>query len=135
MEILIHVDTKKIDTDYKKAIDEYIKRTSPFCKVSIKTYKNLDKLTLNKNSERFILTPGKETPTSPDLAEMIQKINLNGISCIEFIIPDNYEYETMTSITQYHISSFSMSIDLLTVVLTEQIYRAYTILNNITYHK
>lgn len=135
MEILIHLDTKKIDTDYQKAIDEYIKRTSPFCKVSIKTYKSFEKLTLNKNSEKFILTAGPKTLTSPELAQMIQNINLKGISCVEFLVTDNFHLENLSQVSEFHISSFSMSIELTTVVLTEQIYRAYTILNNITYHK
>lgn len=135
MEILIHLDTKKIDTDYQKAVDEYIKRTSPFCMVSIKTYKSFEKLTLNKSSEKFILTTGPKTRTSPELAQMIQNINLKGISCIEFLVTDNFQLEKLSHVSEFHISSFSMSIELTTVVLTEQIYRAYTILNNITYHK
>ena len=41
MEIIIHVDVRKFDKNSKLAIDEYAKRTSPFCKVAIKTYKDV----------------------------------------------------------------------------------------------
>ncbi len=139
MEIVIHISTKKIDTTYKKAIDEYIKRTSPFCRVSIKTYKNINKLSLNKNSEKYIVVPSINTISSTEFATLIQDINLKGISCIEYIITDSTSWvnnsENQLLFSDFCISSFDMNIDLTTVVLTEQIYRAYTILNNITYHK
>lgn len=135
MEILIHIETKKIDTSYKKAIEEYVKRTSPFCKVSIKTYKNIEKISFNKSSKKYIVIPGKETMSSPELADMIQTLNLNGCSCIEFIISENKVISDSSEISKFCISSFGMNVDLNAVVLTEQIYRAYTILNNITYHK
>lgn len=135
MEIIIHMDTKKIDTEYRQAIDEYTKRTSPFCKVSIKTYKNIKKINLSHNSKKYIIVPGTETLTSPELASLIQELNLNGISCIEFIITTQKNLEILNDTEIFNLSSFSMSIDLTAVVLTEQLYRAYTILNNITYHK
>lgn len=135
MEIIIHMDTKKIDTCFKEAIEEYVKRTSPFCKVSIKTYKNLIKLDMSKSSKKYIVSPSSNTITSEELASLIKELNLKGFSCIEFIVSNNAihleEYDTET----FSVSSFSMSTDLTTVVLTEQLYRAYTILNNITYHK
>lgn len=135
MEIIIHMDAKKIDTCFKEAIEEYIKRTSPFCKVSIKTYKKIIKPDMSKSSKKYILSPSSNTITSEELASLIKELNINGCSCIEFIVSNNAihleEYDTET----FSVSSFSMSTDLTTVVLTEQLYRAYTILNNITYHK
>ena len=45
------------------------------------------------------------------------------------------EEQARNNLEAFNLSSFTMSPDLTTVVLTEQLYRAYTIMNNITYHK
>ncbi|MBE5934092.1 MAG: 23S rRNA (pseudouridine(1915)-N(3))-methyltransferase RlmH [Lachnospiraceae bacterium] len=142
MEIIIHVETKKIDKSMQLAIDEYIKRTSPFCKVTIKTYKKLDKLSTKNGSKVYNLLPGCNSPSSEGFARIIEINNLNGISCIEFVITAIQEdtnqcmiYDFLCDTEKFNISSFSMTPDLTTVVLSEQIYRAYTIMNNITYHK
>ena len=141
MEIIIHVESKKIDKNLQSAIDEYIKRTSPFCKVIIRTYKVLGKLSFKTNSKVYIILPGINSPTSTELAEIIKNHNLKGISCIEFVITNPEltsalrQSNNYANIDQFNLSSFSMSADLTITVLTEQIYRAYTILNNITYHK
>ncbi len=137
MEINIHIETKKLDNKLKLAIDEYVKRTSPFCRINIKLYKSLEKLTMKAGSKAYLVVPGPHSPSSPELAQLINKLNINGFSCIEFIIA-NMEENTNITVHEYeefNLSSFSMSPDLTTVVLTEQIYRAYTIMNNITYHK
>lgn len=133
MEIIIHLNCKKIDKDYSLAIQEYIKRTSPFCKIKLQTYKNYGKLSFNKSSKQYVVLPGSNTISSTDLADNIAQLNLNGYSCIEFVI--GHEFSSIDNIDIINISSFSMDSQLLTVVLTEQLYRAYTILNNITYHK
>lgn len=129
MEIIIHVEAKKIDKHMQLAIDEYVKRTSPFCKVNIKQYKDISKVNLKASSKAYNVLPGSSSPTSEGLAKLILDNNLSGISCIEFVINSTQDIE------EFNISSFAMSPDLTTVVLTEQIYRAYTIMNNITYHK
>ncbi len=136
MEIILHTTIKKYDTHYKKALDEYIKRTLPFCRVNLKTYKNLHNISFKNNSFIINVCPGNSTISSPELSKLIQDINLKGISCIEFVLSN--QQQLMESIASQHslnISSFNMSEELTTVVLAEQIYRAYTILNNITYHK
>lgn len=130
MEIIIHIESRKLDNNLKKAIDEYIKRTSPYCRVMIKSYKSLAKLSTKKGSKVYQVLPGACSPTSEDLAKLIQRLNLGGISCIEFLIG-----EAQSHIEEFNLSSFPMSPDLAATVLTEQIYRAYTIMNNIVYHK
>lgn len=144
MEINIHIQCKKIDKDYQNALAEYIKRISPWCKVSIITYKSFDKLSIKKSSKLFCVTAGEDTLSSTDLAKLINQLNVTGYSCIDFII--DYSCSLPKSLNansleikelyeEFHISSFKMSDELTAVVLTEQLYRAYTILNNITYHK
>lgn len=148
MDIFIHMDIRKLDVDYEAALDEYIKRCSPFCKVNIKMYKSFLKMDLRKNSVKVIVVSGiNNMLTSEGLADMIQDYNLHGHSCIEFIVPSNGDAESIgindfinssINIMKFetlNLSSFSLGGQLTSVVLTEQIYRAYTILNNITYHK
>ena len=130
MEIIIHIEAKKLDNNFKKAMDEYIKRTSPYCRITVNTYKSLSKASTKKGSKVYKIMPGDSSPTSEGMAQLIQELNLKGISCIEFLIG-----ESSLEVDNFNISSFSMSVDLTATVLTEQIYRAYTILNNIVYHK
>lgn len=141
MEIIIHIETRKIDKNLQLAIEEYTKRTSPFCKVNIKLYKTLDKINFKTGSKVYNVTPGSKSPSSEGLAKLIETNNLNGISCIEFLIRNCNNHDEAQIKSQnieaenFNISSFELSPDLTTVVLAEQIYRAYTIMNNITYHK
>jgi 23S rRNA (pseudouridine1915-N3)-methyltransferase len=92
-----------------------------------------------------VVCPQKETISSTDLADLISNLNLNGFSSINFIIlPDRYilldswknlNFAKDTDIKYFAVSSFNLKGDLTAVVLSEQLYRAYTIMNNITYHK
>lgn len=135
MEITIHTDIKKMDSDYKKAFEEYAKRTSPYCKIILKTYKNLSKPELKKGAAVIVIVPGSDTISSPGLAELISGYNLNGFSSLDFIIPSAQDLQVEAAAKVINISSFTLDTQLTTVVLAEQLYRAFTILNNITYHK
>lgn len=157
MEITIHLTAKKLDTDYKNAIDEYCKRTSPYCKLNVKLYKKPDALIQMLNPDKkknnthvLCIIPSEKTISSPDLADRINTLNLNGISSIDCIILENdnearavypdinnslFEITDYNNPTLFSISSFEFGNELCAVVLCEQIYRAYTILNNILYHK
>ncbi len=157
MDITIHINTKKADKDYQSAINEYCKRTSPFCKLSVTYHKKADSILqlLNnaqkKNNTHIIcIVPGKASISSLELADGIKNLNLHGISSIDCIIADssfegvidfNNFNRSILEINNYdmpsllNISSFEFDNCLSAVVTCEQIYRAYTILNNITYHK
>lgn len=144
MEILIHIEKKKLDTDYEKAVAEYVKRLSAFCRVRCIYYKDLSKLELQASSACFRVVPGRDTISSEDFAAKIEKLGLSGYSRIEFVIAKQDEAYTdamssygldTSQLSLFSLSGFTMSVDLTTVVLTEQLYRAYTILNHITYHK
>ena len=132
MEILIHVEKKKLDSAYTKAVAEYIKRLSAFCRVKCIYYKDFSKLELQNSSACFT-----DTISSEEFAAKIEELGLSGYSRIEFVVADPatvYDLD-IAKFSPFSLSGFTMSIDLTTVVLTEQLYRAYTILNHITYHK
>lgn len=144
MEILIHIEKKKLDTDYEKAVAEYVKRLSAFCRVRCIYYKDLSKLTMHNSSACFRVVPGRDTISSEDFAIKLEQLGLSGYSRIEFVIaeqPDDTHTDAISrspgdpKLSIFSLSGFTMSVDLTTVILTEQLYRAYTILNHITYHK
>lgn len=144
MEILIHIEKKKLDREYTKAVAEYVKRLSAFCRVKCIYYKDFSKLELQNSSACFCIVPGTETISSEDFAAKIEQLGLSGYSRIEFVVAKQGEACTeaaaiygldASEIPVFSLSGFTMSVDLTTVILTEQLYRAYTILNHITYHK
>lgn len=144
MEILIHIEKKKLDTDYGKAVAEYVKRLSAFCRVRCIYYKDLSKLTMHNSSACFRVVPGRDTISSEDFAIKLEQLGLSGYSRIEFVIAEQSDGTHTDAISRspgdpkfsiFSLSGFTMSVDLTTVILTEQLYRAYTILNHITYHK
>lgn len=163
MKIIIHLHCRKLDPDYEAALKEYCKRISSFSEISIKLHKNKQDFSFEKFSTLlpqehtcvFFVIPGNHTISSPDLAGEIQQLNVNGVSKIEFFIlpsevaskfmqegKDNSQKETDNSpagktdlVKPLCLSTFSMSNELTAVALTEQLYRAFTIQNNITYHK
>lgn len=143
MEILIHIEKKKLDTEYAKAVAEYVKRLSAFCRVRCLYYKDLSKLTMPDSSACFRIIPGIDTISSEAFASKIEQLGLSGYSRIEFVVAQQNRISDTNEMTSsdigglpsFSLSGFTMSTDLTTVVLTEQLYRAYTILNHITYHK
>lgn len=142
-----------------EAIKEYSKRLSKYCKLEIievpdeKTDENasetMNKITKGKEGERilkyvkddsYVITLeilGKML-TSPELADKIDKICINGISNIVFIIGGSLGLsENVSKRSDYKLSFSKMTFphQLMRVILLEQIYRAFRINNNEPYHK
>ena len=141
---------------YRDAIAEYAKRLTRFCKLNIielnecmlsgKSSAEIDKV---KESEgKNILSKAKGTlisldlagklMTSPEIAETISKCEVSGASEISFIIGGSY------GLSNHVKEKCDISIcfgkvtyphQLMRVILTEQIYRAFMISSNSEYHK
>lgn len=144
MEMQIYLKKKKPGKDYMDAIKEYAKRMSTFSKVSIKSVGSLcpSTMRISPHTHLFLVVPGNNSPSSEELANLINDMRVGGISRMIFIIcENNAEYtEAKALCAQYAmsdiaISSFELHGELAAVALTEQLYRAFTILNHITYHK
>ena len=151
MEIILHIDLRKLDRSYDKAIDEYFKRTSSFTNIKKVLYKDYSKLEFKKSSYRIVVSYGKSTISSVELAKKISDINLMGYSCIEFVITEDKDYfDNLITIDNINdnngnnsannteilnLTTMHLGTDITAVALAEQIYRAYTINNNISYHK
>lgn len=130
---------------YRDAIDEYIKRLSKYHKIEI-----IEVMDSNINSEKdlilkkidkkdFIVTmeiEGKEL-SSVEFANFIDKTLVN-YSNIAFIIGGSDGLaDEVKNLSNYKLSFSKMTFphQLFRVILLEQIYRSFRILNNESYHK
>lgn len=137
----------------KEAIDEYIKRISRFAEIKIiELRENAPKnsgeiLTCLKKDAEEIKKHIKGYPicldikgkmfTSEEFASKISNTTLNN-SEISFIIgASNGLDDTIKSTCKEKISFSPMTFphQLMRVIFLEQLYRSFTILNNIAYHK
>ena len=143
----------------KDAIDEYSKRLSKYCKLEIvevadeKTPDNasetVEETIRSKEAERilkyikddaFIVTleiNGKQL-SSEELADKIDKLGIQGTSHIIFVIGGSIGLGKEVLVKSNYALSFSKMTfphQLMRVVLLEQIYRSYRIINGEPYHK
>ena len=136
----------KIKENYlKEAIADYQKRISKYHKLEIievpdsDISKEEDYLLKNINQKDYIITleiEGKQIK-SLELAKKIDEVFITNSSII-FVIGGSYGLSSKIK----ELSNFHLSFSLLTfphglfrVILLEQIYRAFKILNNESYHK
>ena len=136
----------------KDAIEEYTKRLSKYTKLDIIEVMDVDNpsidITLSKerdsiikyiNPKDYIVTleiEGKNL-SSEEFAEKLDKIQLES-SNITFIIGGSYGLsQNIKNKSRLHLSFSKMTFphQLFRVLLLEQIYRSYKIMNNETYHK
>ena len=150
----------KIKEKYlKDAIAEYSKRLSRYCKLEIievtdeKTpdhaSESVEDAIRSKEAERiqkyikedaYIITLeiGGKQLTSEELAEKIDKLGIQGVSHIIFIIGGSIGLgREVLSKSDYALSFYKMTFphQLMRVILLEQIYRSYRIINGEPYHK
>ncbi|MCQ1531386.1 23S rRNA (pseudouridine(1915)-N(3))-methyltransferase RlmH [Lutispora saccharofermentans] len=125
------ISTEKIKDKYvKDAIQEYTKRLSAYCKVEYVEAKNPTKEITDKSYVIKIDKDGEQL-SSEQLAGKVAQIGVSGNSNITiFIGVDNIEADYVLS-----ISRMDIDINILLIVIYEQIYRAYRIINNAPYHK
>ena len=145
-------ESKKSQKFCKKAIAEYEKRLSRYCKISCKFIKKEKEweslLVKDAGMKKFIVQPGKAELTSERLSEQIKNWEGSGIKGIMFLVPewneeiladDQTKMASKTTqpimIESLILSDITMSSNMTGMVLYEQIYRRYRILNNHPYHK
>jgi len=136
----------KIKEKYlKEEIEDYIKRIGKYHKLTIIEVDDSEpieeslKILKYVDNKDYVITldiEGREL-TSTELAEKIDKTFITN-SNITFIIGGSYGLSNKIK----EISNFSLSFSKLTfphqlfrIILLEQIYRSFKILNNETYHK
>lgn len=150
----------KIKENYlKKGINEYLKRLSPYAKVTIvevpdeSTKENMTQVeidqVLNKEADRIIAKLKSGTAvvplviegdliTSPDLAKQLNQYATYGKSHVTFIIGGSLGLnQAIKKKADRNISFGRITLphQLMRLVLVEQIYRAFRIINGHSYHK
>ena len=150
---------------YRDAIAEYSKRLSRYCSldiIEVADEKTPDKasdavtdMILQKEAERlskyipestgigtdtYVITleiNGKKM-TSEKLADHINSLGIDGISHLILVIGGSLGlHNSITQKANFHLSFSDMTFphQLMRVILLEQIYRSYRIINNEPYHK
>lgn len=143
----------------KDAVLEYAKRLSRFCRIDIleaaeeKVPENLSsqeedqarkreaekiKSLLSKNTFTIVLDLKGEQPGSQQLAQKLSAWMLQGKSHITFIIGGSIGLDRqLVKEAGYSLCLSNMTFphQLARVILLEQIYRCFKIINNETYHK
>ena len=136
---------------FKDAVEEYLKRLSKYTKIDLievpdedfdikKTLlKEKESILKNVSDKDYVVTleiEGKEL-TSVELSKKLNDTLIQN-SDITFIIGGSYGlHEDIKKISNYALSFSKMTFphQLFRIMLLEQIYRSYKIINNETYHK
>ncbi len=140
------------ETFFTQAINEYLKRLSRFADMKIIEVDEASKISnleqkskiegeklLEKCSGTIVaLDGGGKLLSSPEIAEYIHKKEVQGTSTISFVIGGSNGLSKEVLSRSDLILSFgkiTFPHQLFRVVLTEQIYRAFTIIDGLPYHK
>lgn len=142
----------KIKEDYlKDAVDEYVKRLNKYTKIDIielpdfnydlkktlETERNNILKNIKSNDYNILLDIDGKELTSIEFSNTIDKIR-NNYANINFIIGSSYGvHNDIKNIVNERISFSKLTFphQLFRVILLEQIYRSFKILNNEEYHK
>ncbi|MDD6351316.1 MAG: 23S rRNA (pseudouridine(1915)-N(3))-methyltransferase RlmH [Lachnospiraceae bacterium] len=159
MRITIACVGKVKEKFYRDAIQEYAKRLSRYCKLEIeevadeKTPENasaaMEEEIKNKEGERLLkkipdsafviaLAIEGKSLSSTELAGKIDRLGLSGKSHIVFVIGGSLGLSPKVLKRADALLSFSKMTfphQLMRVILLEQIYRSYRIINGEPYHK
>lgn len=141
---------------FVEAVREYQKRLNSFCKLNIIEVKETN-FNNPTNSEIEIIKQNEakeikkyltkynilfniqgEKFSSEEFSKFISKKQLEGLSELTFIIGGSYGVSNeIKNLVQFNLSFSNLTFphQLFRVMCLEQIYRAFTIINNKTYHK
>ena len=127
--------------DYlRQAVSEYSKRLSGYCKLKITELKDGTPMLPYIKSQAYniaLCIEGKEL-SSPQLADLVEKTALSGKSEICFVMGESDGLdESVKKACDFRLSFSPMTFphQLMRVILLEQIYRSFTIINGGKYHK
>jgi 23S rRNA (pseudouridine1915-N3)-methyltransferase len=159
MKITIFCVGKIKEKFYREAVAEYVKRLSRYCKLSIvevadeKTDENASQVEIDQVKEKEgarLLSAMKEDgycialaidgqmPDSVALSQKLERLGVEGKSNIYFVIGGSLGLsEAVLKRADYRLSFSAMTFphQLMRVILLEQLYRSYRIMNHEPYHK
>lgn len=149
----------KIKDFYKMGVDEYVKRIKPYCNIEVFEFKDeslpnnpnnseIEKakeiecervLKVIPNNEYLIgLDLNKKELDSVEFSKFLQKKIETNNGTISFVIGGSYGLSKSLKERcndSISLSKFTFLHQMTRLILVEQIYRSFKILNNETYHK
>ncbi len=131
------VTSAKLNKEFvRQGVEEYTKRLSRYCKLSFKSVRRPeDASRMIKGREVLILVNDKGKSVSSEyLAEYINSLGIKGRSDLFFLLTPG-EVPNLKGDLHISLTNMDMDIQLLILTLYEQIYRAYTIIHGLPYHK
>lgn len=146
----------KTDKSYiETGIDEYAKRINRYSKFDLKIIKDIkntknlsesvhkklegDKILENINTTDFVvlLDENGKQPNSRGFAEFLNKVLVSGNKNLIFVIGGPYGFSQEVydrANAKISLSMMTFSHQLVRLIFAEQLYRAFSILNNEPYH-
>ena len=138
-----------------EGINEFLKRMQSFAKMKIVELKedgndSSRNISIEKESEDILKTMEKlggynilldiqgKNFSSDEMSEEIERLTVNGVSSINFIIGGSYGVsESVRKAVDMRLSFSKMTFphQLMRLILSEQIYRWFSIIKNTKYHK
>lgn len=138
-----------------EGINEFLKRMQSFSKMKIVELKedgndSSRNISIEKESEEILKTMEKlggynilldiqgKNFSSEEMSEEIERLTVNGVSSINFIIGGSYgvsENVRKTVNMRLSFSKMTFPHQLMRLILCEQIYRWFSIIKNTKYHK
>jgi 23S rRNA (pseudouridine1915-N3)-methyltransferase len=144
---------KTKDAHLRALIDDYLKRLSHFAKCEVTELRESSgaekKAGIDKDSKRIsdglrqgavnvLLDPDGSDWSSHDLAKELQRWREGGTKEVTFIVggPGGVSEELSKQVTRHwSLSRLTLTHEMARLVLLEQLYRAYTIINGLPYQK
>ena len=144
---------KTRDAHLRALVDDYLKRLSHFTRCEIaelresggsEKSRGIDKDSkrisdgLREGAVNVLLDPEGTQWTSPQLAKEIQRWQNSGTKEVTFIVggPSGVSAEiSKRASKRWSLSRLTLTHEMSRVVLLEQLYRAYTIINGLPYQK
>ena len=143
---------KTRDAHLRALVGEYATRLSHFVRCEITELREdsrTDKVGIDKETKRIsdalrsgaitiLLDPGGVEWTSHQLADQVRKWESNGIKEVAFVVggPRGLSPELISRFDKkWSLSRLTLTHEMTRVLLLEQLYRAYTIVNNLPYQK
>ncbi len=135
----------KLKDQFRNVSEEYVKRIKSFTKletVEVNEYKSSNvndslkkegEKVLEKAGEKFIILDDKGTQmSSEEFSQILKQPNLAFVIGSHLGLSEDVKQKAMAKLS---ISKMTLPHQLTRIILLEQVYRAFTILNKQPYHK
>ncbi len=116
----------------QEAIKEYSKRLAKYCKIDFITTNDVSREIRDRD---YVIKIGKsvESISSEQLAKKIASLGIEGNSHIAIVFDGKHDNKKVDFIL--NLSNMDIDSDLMLIIVYEQIFRAYRIINNEPYHR